>query len=171
MDTDESENEVALRVSVEIERFLTREVIDKQIKQFKLGIHRRIKELEEELVERRYQMNQLANGYYSKMWGPDTITFLKSLASKRVMELEQMKSVALESEKEMDTLILDPDVLTRIATRVRKLSILLPPHELRFMMLNLVDEILVSISPSGTATIDSITYRMLPFQYVENRWG
>ena len=103
--------------------------------------------------------------------GPDTITFLKSLASKRVMELEQMKKVALESEKEIDSLILDPDVLARIAARVRKLSTVLPSHELRFMMLNLVDEILISISPSGTITIESITYQMLPFQYVENRWG
>ena len=171
MDTDEIEDEVVVRVSVEIERFLTREVINKQIKRFKSGIHRRIKELEEELVERRYQLNQLASGYYSKMWGHDTITFLQSLASKRAMELEQMKKVDLESEKEIDSLILDPDVLARIAARVRKLSTVLPSHELRFMMLNLVDEILISISPSGTITIESITYQMLPFQYVGNRWG
>ena len=167
----EIEPEIIGRLNQELGRHITMERIVKRITRMKSVITSRVKVMDDEIRRRRYQMNQLESGYYSNTWDTDTIGTLHLMAAERISELESLKQQAMQTENSLNELTDDPDTLFRLVHRAQTLSEALPMHELRALVLNMVDEISVHVGRSGVLTIESMTYRTLPLPYLEESFN
>lgn len=171
IDPNEIESAVILRLNQELGRHITVERIVKRISQMRPTITVRIKELDNEVITRRYQLNQLDGGYYNAVWDTETIQTLRTLALERISELEDLKRLSIQTENKLNELVHNPNVMSRMVARAQKLSDALPMHELRFLLLNMVEEISIHVGRTGGLTIESITYRTLPLPYLEESFN
>jgi len=100
--------------------------------------------------------------------GRHTISLLEGLATDRIDELQEWKQVTAEAQESIKGLSSNDDVICRLSSQSKAIDNVLPRHELRALLMQMVEHIDAHVNRAGVTTIESIEYRTLPLQYISS---
>jgi DNA invertase Pin-like site-specific DNA recombinase len=168
VDPEEIEAVVINRLASELSMQISEGRIRDAVERFARRLQSKIAEFDTEIQTRRLQLNHLEGGYYNSQWDEDTINLLKGLAERRIDELQEWKQATAQVQKTIKGLSANDGVIHRLASQAKAIDNLLPRHEIRALLMQMLERIDVHINRAGVTTIESIEYRTLPLQYISS---
>ncbi|QSO46754.1 recombinase family protein [Alicyclobacillus mengziensis] len=160
---EELDPEILKLLRHELGRYVTTTGVIQKIQAWSRYLSRLQRDLDAEIEHHEFQIQQFQGTYYQRQFSKDTLDELYVLTKEHVSELREAKTTVLNLGAQLEMLS-DPHNIQRMVDRVKAINEFVPPQELRYFVLNMVESCEVVIS-RGHLIIEELTFRTLPMPY------